>query len=461
MRLFFLLFLSAWLLTACQPQPEKKLPDTAFIQKIFDESLNSGQAFAVLRHLCKEIGPRLSGSPQSYEAIAFGDSLFRSLGLDTVMLQPCMVRYWKRGPKESASVIGSDSLGTFPLRIAALGGSVATPAGGIRAPLIEVKDFDALEKMGRDSVQGKIVFFNRSMQSNLLETFRAYGGAVAQRSQGASVAAKYGAAAALVRSMTLAKDAYPHTGAMVYDTAYPKIPAAALSTLDAELLSALIRKEGEVTVRFQQQCEIRPDTLSYNVVGEWRGKTQPDNILLVGGHLDSWDLAEGAHDDGTGVAQAYEALRLLKKLGYTPNHTLRVVWFMNEENGLGGAKAYADSALSQKKKHVVAIESDAGGFTPRGFSISANPEQLAVFRTWQPLLAPFGFVEFNEGGGGSDIAPLGKQGAALVGYLPDSQRYFDYHHAATDVLEAVNERELQLGAAGIAALIYLLDQYGL
>ncbi len=437
---------------------EAKNDDQVFIDSLFQVALSEGQSYTYLTYLCKNIGPRLTASPNAYKAIFYGDSLFKSLGLD-VNLQPVMVPHWVRGDKEVLQVM-TDS-GAIDLAVTALGSSVGTPTGGIMAPVIEVHDFEELNALGRKNIEGKIVFYNRRMRASLLQTFRAYGGAVNQRSQGASQAASYGAVGSIVRSMTLKKDQYPHTGNMRYDTTQPFIPNAAISTLDADRLQNLLAKQKDVQLFFRQNCEQRPDTLAWNVVGEWKGSENPDSYLIVGGHLDSWDLAEGAHDDGAGVAQAIEAIRLLKAMGYQPKNSIRVVWFMNEENGVMGGKAYADSARAKKEKHLAAIESDRGGFTPRGFTFETTPEQIAHFRVYSPLLASYGFSEWQEGGSGSDIEPLKGQGALLIGYFPDSQRYFDYHHAATDVLENVNERELELGAAGIAALLYLIDQHGL
>ncbi|HUH33799.1 MAG TPA: M20/M25/M40 family metallo-hydrolase, partial [Daejeonella sp.] len=328
-----------------------------------------------------------------------------------------------------------------------------------------VHNFDELKKLG-GSVKGKIVFFNRPFDPKPIESFQSYSGAVDQRSQGAIEAAKLGAVAVIVRSMTHALDNHPHTGGMRYADDVTKIPAAAISTMGAELLSEKIKNSKDGAVRFylKQNCRTLPDALSYNVIGEIRGTEKPEQIISIGGHLDSWDLAEGAHDDGTGVTQSIEVLRIFKSMNYKPKHSIRAVMFMNEENGLRGGLKYAELAKLNNEKHIAAIESDAGGFTPRGFSVDASPQVISgMVKNFHSLLKPYLIEDIEAGGGGADIGPLKRTvpGVVLIGYKPDSQRYFDIHHASNDVFENVNRRELELGAAGIAALTYLIDQKGL
>ena len=327
--------------------------------------------------------------------------------------------------------------------------------------MIEVQNFEELDQLGESKIKGKIVFFNRPMEPKHVKTFNAYGGAVNQRGSGASKAAKYGALASVTRSMSLKNDEHPHTGAMRYEEGVNKIPAAAISTKDADLLSAAIKK-GNAKMFIQFNCETLPDVLSYNVIGEIKGTEFPDEIISVGGHLDSWDLGEGAHDDGAGCVQSIEVLRIFKNLNYKPKRTIRAVMFMNEENGLRGGLKYAEEAKRLNEKHLAAIETDAGGFTPRGFGFTASAEQLAKIQQWLPLLKPYGTDFLQAGGGGADIGPLNKTfGTPIAGLMPDSQRYFDIHHARSDVFENVNKRELNLGAVNMAALIYLVDKYGL
>jgi carboxypeptidase Q len=382
-------------------------------------------------------------------------------GFDTVYLQPVMVPHWVRGKKEIARIINSKKMGTVDLTICALGNSVGTGPSGIKAYVIEVKNFDELKLLGEAKIKGKIVFFNRPMDPTNIQAFAAYGGAVDQRGSGASEAAKYGAIGVIVRSMGLNQEDYPHTGALSYAPNIPKIPAIAVSTKHAELLSKLLKEDAAIQLYFETHCEMLPDAPSYNVIGELRGSQFPDEIIAVGGHLDSWDLGQGAHDDGTGCVQSIEVLRLFKAMGIKPKRTLRAVMFMNEENGLRGGWEYAKQAEAKKEKHLAALESDRGGFTPRGFTMSATEEVKAKIRNWKPLLEPYGLTDFSQDGGGADISPLAPQGVALIGYLPDSQRYFNYHHTPEDTFDKVDKRELELGAASMTALIYLIDQYGL
>ncbi|HZY40231.1 MAG TPA: M20/M25/M40 family metallo-hydrolase [Mucilaginibacter sp.] len=440
-----------------------KAQDSLMIRKVYDEELVNGQCYQNLRYLCKNIGPRLSGSPNAQKAVEWGKKLMESYGFDHVYLQEVMVPHWVRGEKEHADIIDGDK--HIPVAIAALGMSVATPANGLTADVVEVHSLKQLDTLGEAAIKGKIVFFNRPFDPRFIETLRAYGTAGDQRNAGPAAAAKYGAVAVIVRSLTESIDNYPHTGATRYDKNGPEIPAAAISTVAANQLSALLKQSGNsIKFYFKQNCRMLPDTVSYNVVAELRGSESPNKFITVGGHLDSWDLAEGAHDDGTGVMQSVEALRILKALGYHPKNSIRAVFFMNEENGDRGGIKYAELAAQNKEEHLAAIETDLGGFTPRGFGfdgVSAGALQKMKV-SWGALLSPYGSGDFVAGGGGSDIGPLkGKTpGVVLIGYLPDSQRYFDIHHSPNDVFENVNKRELELGAASMAALIYLIDQHG-
>ncbi len=433
--------------------------DSLFIRKIYDEILSKGEAYQTLSHLTKKIGSRLSGSEGAAKAVVFTQKTMENYGFDRVFLQDVMVPHWVRGEKETAYILKNGQKINVP--IAALGGSVSTPKSGIRAKIIEVKNFEELKSLGETKIKGKIVLFNRPMDATKINTFDAYSGAVNQRGNGASEAAKYGAVGAIVRSMTTLKDDFPHTGGMRYATGIPMIPTAAISTNGAELISRLLKEENNLEFFFKQSCETLPDAPSHNVVGEIKGTEKPEEILVVGGHLDSWDLGEGAQDDGAGCVQSIEALRALKALGYRPKRTIRVVMFMNEENGLRGGTKYADLAKINTEKHLAAIESDNGGFTPRGFGMVGTNEQITKITQFKALLAPYGLHEIGKGSGGADIGPLASQGTLLIGFKPDSQRYFDYHHASNDTLEAVNERELNLGAASMASVLYLLDKYGL
>jgi len=409
-----------------------------------ERALADNRAIALLQGLLDAAPKRLSGSPGYEAAVQWGLATMREIGLEHVRAEPVLVPCWMRGV-ETAQVVGG-----MPLRICALGGSIATPAGGIEAEVVEVRSFEQLQALG-EQARGKIVFFNRPMPRALRRTGAAYGEAVPQRSNGAIEAGKVGAIGAIVRSMTTTIDGFPHTGAMHYDDAVPKVPAAAVATADAEALAALL-KNGPVRVRFELGCETRPDVMSASVVGELRGSERPDEIVVIGGHLDAWDLGRGAHDDGTGIAHVLEAVRLLQACGIRPKRTIRVVLFANEENGLRGGEAYAKQHAADLGKHVAAIESDGGGFSPVGFSSSLRGAEAEAVRALFAPLQELGAGVFvpGAGSGGADIAPLHRAGVPCFGLWVDGQRYFDYHHTAQDDLPMVNERELALGAAVVA-----------
>ncbi|HEX8575740.1 MAG TPA: M28 family peptidase, partial [Flavobacterium sp.] len=296
-----------------------------------------------------------------------------------------------------------------------------------------------------------------------IETFKAYGGCVDQRSSGAREAGKLGAVGVIVRSMNLRLDDFPHTGSTNYGDipASEKIPAAAISTNGAEVLSAALQKNPKLSFYFRQSCKVYDDVLSYNVIGEIKGTTYPEKIIVVGGHLDSWDLGDGSHDDGAGCVQSMEVLSIFKKMNYKPKNTVRVILFMNEENGVRGGNKYEEESSKKQENHIFALESDAGGFSPRGFSIDADEANFAKIKQWTALFEPYLIHKFVKGHGGVDIGPLKSKKIVKVGLQPDSQRYFDHHHAANDTFDAVNKRELELGAAAMASLIYLVDQNGI
>ncbi|HEY1166897.1 MAG TPA: M20/M25/M40 family metallo-hydrolase [Chitinophaga sp.] len=435
--------------------------DSATLRRLADDVLTHSTAYANLKVLTKEIGGRLAGSPQMPKAEQWGFKALKAAGADTVYLQECMVPHWVRGDKEEVRIISKRRDFIPPLQVLALGNSIGSGPEGITAPVIEVASFADLEAK-KDQVKGKIVFYNYHFNSTFIKTFHAYGDAFMYRAAGASRAAKYGALAVIVRSMSHAANNFPHTGAMRYNDSFPKIPAVAIGLEDADKLSNRISDDKDMKIYFRTTCHFLPDTIGHNVIGELKGSEQPEQVITVGGHLDSWDVNEGAHDDGTGCVQSIEVLRAFKALGIRPKHTLRVVLFANEENGTRGGQKYADAAKAAGEKHLFALESDAGGFTPRGFSFTASPEQRAKVKSWASLLLPYGLYDFDEEGGGTDVGPLNEHLGIPIGELsPDSQRYFDIHHAQSDVFEAVNKRELELGAFSMAALLYLIDEHGL
>jgi hypothetical protein len=433
--------------------------DSATIKKIADEIMRNGKAYELLTQLTKKIGGRLAGSPQFAKAVQWGKTTMEKMGADKVSLQECMLPHWVRGGTDKASItrIGNKQVNRT-LDVVALGNSLGN--GTVTAPVLAVADFDELEKR-KDEVKGKIVYYNKAFDPTNIKTFISYGQTVVYRGSGPSRAAKYGAVGVMIRSMTESVANDPHTGSMHYDEAYPKIPAVAMGPRDADAFWDLSR-QSELRASMTTHGHFLPDTIGHNVIGEITGSEFPDQIITVGGHLDSWDVNEGAMDDGTGVVHTIEVMRAFKALGIHPRHTIRFVLFANEENGLRGGSKYAEEAKAKGEKHIFALESDAGGFTPRGFSIQLNKEQAAKVRSWIPLLSPYGTFDIEDGGGGADVGPLNKAFGIPVGELmPDSQRYFDLHHARTDVLENVNKRELLLGAVNMAGLIYLVDKYGL
>ncbi len=467
MKRILLLISISLFVTSCTTTSEKKISkdlsieekiDSTNIKTLFNSVLKNGKSYEWLRDLTQNIGGRLSGSPEAAKAVVWGEKLMNQVGLDSVWLQPVMVPHWIRGEKETAryAVNGTKK----EVAICALGFSVATPKTGILAEVIEVKSLEEAKGLGA-KMKGKIVFFNRPFDNTLINTFNAYGGCVDQRVLGAAICGEFGAKGVIVRSMTNTIDDFPHTGTMTYND-LPKekhIPAAAISSKAATILSEDLKQNPNLKFYFKQSCETLPDAPSFNIVGEIRGTTTPKNIFVVGGHLDSWDLGEGAHDDGAGIVQSLEVAYLFKKNNIKPKNTIRIVFFMNEENGTRGAKKYAELAKRNKENHVGGLESDAGGHTPRGFSIQANASNTALLQSWKKLLSPYGLHDLNAGGSGADISPLKGENVTLVGYRPDSQRYFDYHHTSRDTFDKVNKRELELGSASMASIIYLMDKY--
>jgi hypothetical protein len=430
------------------------------IKGIYKSALTNAKCYSWLDHLSNQIGSRLSGSANADKAVLYTKSQLETLGFDRVFLQEVMVPKWVRGEKETAYILNNKTKINVP--ICALGGSIATPKNGLTAEVIEVQGLDELEALG-DKLKGKIVFYNRPMNPENIATFTSYSGCVDQRSAGAREAAKYGAVGTIVRSMNMRLDDFPHTGAMGYGDLQKSdyIPTAAISTNGAELLSKTLKANPNLKFYFKQSCQQLEDVLSYNVVGEITGTEHPENIIVVGGHLDSWDLADGSQDDGAGVVQSMEVANIFKNMGYKPKNTLRVVLFMNEENGNRGGIKYGELAIANKEKHIFALESDSGGFSPRGFSLECNEANFDRISSWKYLFEPYYVHSFVKGHSGTDIGPIKGNPLVKAGLQPDSQRYFDYHHAANDTFEFVNKRELELGAATMASLIYLIDQNGI
>jgi hypothetical protein len=453
MRILTLLF-CLLISNATNAQDEKTL------RSLYDVALTESEAYENLRDLCKNIGARLSGSEEADSAVVWGLNTLADLGLDTVYLQEITVPHWERGRREKAYFYNEK--GKNMLDVCALGGSVATGMNQfIKGKVIEVQSLEQVNLLPDSIVKGKVVFYNRPMDPKKISTFSAYGSCVDQRYSGAIEASKKGAIAIIVRSMNVRNDDFPHTGSMGYEAGADSIPAFAISTNGADYLSENIKSFKGLELSLKSYCKTYPDKISYNVIGELRGTKYPTEYITVGGHLDSWDLGEGAHDDGAGIVQSIEVLHLFKELNIKPIHTIRVVLFMKEENGNRGGLSYAENASEKNEKHLMALESDRGGFSPRGFSVNGSQKQFNAIKKWAPLFEPYGIYEFKMGFAGVDINPLKDDKICLIGLSPDSQRYFDHHHSDNDVFEEVNKRELELGAASMAAIVYLIDKYWL
>jgi carboxypeptidase Q len=455
MKRFFFCFLLSPLFISAQNE------DSLFIHKMAVNILSSDASYNNLHYLTKNIGGRLSGSPHMYLAEQWGAQAMKNAGADNVMFQECMVPHWVRGGQDKAFVTYKDAKGNtqkYTLNVLALGNSVGSGANGVTAPLMRVNNFDDLEAK-KDELKGKIVFYNVPFDDTLINTFQAYEKNVVYRGVGASRAAKYGAVAMIMRSMSNTPGNFPHTGSLRYTDSIKKVPAAAMGLLDVKKLDSLFDNNIPITASLFTYGKMLPDTIAHNIIGELKGSEHPEQIITIGGHLDSWDPAEGANDDGTGVVQTLEVLRVFKALGYQPKHTIQFVLFANEENGTRGAKKYADEAKQKNEQHIFALESDAGGFTPRGFAFDCNDMIMQKINTWKQLFTPYYGERFEKGEAGADVGYL--KGTPQAGFLPDGQRYFYIHHAATDVFENVDIREMKLGAINIAALIYLADKYGL
>ena len=424
------------------------------IQVIRSEIMNSNASYDDLRELTTQIGPRPSGSSAATQAVDWSIAKMKTYKFDRVFTQELKIPHWHRGSNEKAEILGTTS--KTSLAVAALGRSAGT--SGSVAEVIEVQSLEDVRNLGQ-KVQGKIIFYNRPMDPNLEDTFEAYGQAMDQRTSGPNLAARLGAVAVLVRSLTtLQDDDHPHTGATYFSGDVTPIPAAALSTHAANVLSKALKEQPDLKVRLELSAENRPDTTSYNVIGEIVGRELPDEIVLVGGHLDSWDLGQGAHDDGAGIVQSLDVCRSLVKLNMRPRRTVRCVMYMTEELGGIGGEEYAKLASQNAEKHIMAIESDRGGFAPEKFSVDGTPEDIQELNNVIGLFSASGVQSVYQGGAGTDVAPLASLGTLTMELIPNSKHYFDYHHAATDRFEAVNPEELKNGAAALAAIVFYFGE---
>ncbi len=422
--------------------------------KVRDFAMKDSQAWNILETLCDGVGNRISGSPQAEQAVEWGVKKFQELGFDHVRRQPVTVHWWVRGAREEVSIVAPYPHDVVAL---ALGGSIATPAEGITAPVVIVNDIDDLKKHPIDA-KGKIVLFNKRMGPDASGKPLGYGDVVPQRVNGAIEAAKCGAVASLIRSVGSADYRLPHTGMMRYQDGVPKIPHAAITAEDADTIERLIARGETVTVRMKLSCSDGGMVPSANVVAELPGREKPDEVVVIGGHLDSWDVGQGAQDDGTGIAASIEALRVLKASGMIPRRTVRVVLFMNEENGGAGGDGYAKEMASTLDRHVAAVEMDGGSFDPEGFGITAGAGGLAQLAVVGRVLAPLGCGALTEKGGGADIGPMSKSGVPMIGLKNDSTKYFRYHHTPADTLDKVDPQELAKCSAMMAVMAYTLAE---
>ena len=432
--------------------------DSVMFRRISDEVMLHATSYENLRVLCKTVGNRISGSANAAKAVVWGEQAMKATGADKVWLQPANVPYWYRGKESLKIKVGKGKY--RKVTALSLGNSEGTNGKPMKGEVVMVHDFDEFKALPESAVKGKIIFFDYRFRQDFIFTFQAYGDAVKYRWASPSIAAQRGAIGVIIRSMSTGADDFPHTGSMHYNDSFAKIPEMALGNYTADSLEHYC-KRGTVWAKMQSECHMTPDLVpSYNVIGEITGSKYPDSIITVGGHLDSWDVGEGANDDGSGCVQSMEILRTYKALGIRPKYTIRAVLFMNEENGLKGGSAYADSAVAKNEHHVLAIETDAGGFSPRAIGLEMNEGLKEKVRSYKNLFLPYGVYDFSMEEGGADITPIQKKmNLPVAGLIPDSQRYFDVHHTNNDVFENVNHRELKLGSVALAQFIYLVTEH--
>lgn len=428
--------------------------DSIQFSKISLEILNNGKGYAELKDLTKNIGHRLSGSEAYEKAVKWAEQKLRDAGADKVWLQEVIIPVWERG-KESLHI--QISKGKWKsLKMLSLGNSEGTGGKDVSGEIIMVKSLEEYDRLPAEKVKGRIVFFNYPFNQGYVQTFLGYRDAGVYRRNAASLTAKKGGKFAIIRSLSSAFDDVPHTGTMSYENDIVKVPAVAVGNTTADELEILLRTQ-KITAKLNSNCRMKGEKLSHSVIGEITGK-KDKSVIVVGGHLDSWDVGEGAHDDGAGIVQSIEVLRTFKKLGIKNNHTIRVVCFANEENGTKGGVQYGKMVKENNEKHLFAIESDAGGFSPRGISLEMDDTKRNEIKNWVDLFIPYGVYSFEGRYSGTDIYPLRDMGIPAAELVPDPQRYFDIHHTEEDTFEKVNRRELLLGATVMTQLIYMVDK---
>lgn len=430
------------------------------INTFYGDALEFKESYGLLYDISKNVGQRLSGSEGAKKAVLWSKKVMEEYGFDSVYVQEVMVPHWERGDLEECFYYMDGK--KINLNVLGAGGTVSTPKEGYTAEVIEVSSLDDVERLGEKVISGKIVFYNKGFNPRYINQGSSYGATGFQRREGAIKASEYGAVASIFRSLSSIEDDVPHTGGMSYSVDFDSIPHGALGVSSSIKLSKALIHNPKMKITLKLSGKWFVDALSHNVIGEIRGSKSPEKIITVGGHLDSWDVGEGAHDDGAGCVHSIGALRLFQKQNIKPKNTIRAVMFMNEENGLRGGKEYAVIAKKLGEKHIAAIESDASGYVPRGFGFSGSDSQLEKIQGWLGYFDKNTISYFSKGGGGADIGPLHRSiGTPMFGLSVDGQKYFEMHHTEKDVFELVNARELELGTASIASLIYLIDTYGL
>ena len=460
MQKLSILFLIISITFSCQTTEPYDQETADVINTFYGDALGDRESYELLRSLSKDVGQRLSGSEGAKKAVLWSKEVMENYGFDSVFLQEVMVPHWERGDYEECYYYENGE--KINLSILGAGGTVSTPVEGVTAEVVEVKSLDEVDMLGRDGVEGKIVFYNKAFNQRYINIGASYGETGFQRRLGAIKASEYGAVASVFRSLSSGNDDFPHTGGMSYKEGVDSIAHGGLGVISSIKLSEKIKKDPNTKLTVRLSGRWFPDALSHNVIGEIKGSENPDKIILVGGHLDSWDVSEGAHDDGAGWVHSIGALRLFQKQGIKPKHTLRAVMFMNEENGLRGGTQYAENAIKYNENHIVAIESDASAYVPRGFGFSGSDAQLEKIQGWLKYFDQKVISYFSKGGGGADIGPLHRStGTPMFGLSIDGQKYFEIHHTEKDVFEAIHPREMELGTASMASLVYLIDKYGL
>lgn len=429
--------------------------DSVQLKKISDEILVNGKAYQDLRELTKDIGNRLSGSANYEKAADWAMKKLKEAGADKVWFQPVLVNVWTRGNESLKIKTGNGKW--EEIKMLSLGNSEGTKGKDLKGEIILVKTLEEFEKLPEAYVKDKIVFFNYAFKQDYVVTGNAYRDAGKYRRVTPSEVAKKGGRAVIIRSLTSSFDDEPHTGTTYYNTGVAKIPAVAIGAETADRMEKALLNNEKIEAVLNSSCGMNGQMLTKSVIGEITGK-KDQHVIVVAGHLDSWDVGEGAHDDGAGIVQSIEVLRTFKNLKLQNHHTIRVVCYANEENGVSGGKTYLDTVRKAKEPHVFALESDSGGFTPRTFNLNMKSSQAKTITSWEKLFAPYGVFDFQLGHSGTDIEPLRELNVPTAGLSTDSQRYFDLHHTAEDTFEKVNRRELLLGATVMTQLIYLIDK---